>query len=55
MRKNTDLHLKIRTVTAQKRFGELPQVLRRVLGFIYILDWTRKCVSVSDTGFRVGT
>jgi hypothetical protein len=30
MRKNTDLHLKIRTVTAQKRFGELPQVLRRV-------------------------
>jgi hypothetical protein len=30
MRKNTDSHLNIRTVTAQKRFGELPQVLLRV-------------------------
>jgi hypothetical protein len=30
MLKNTDLHLKIRTVTAQKLFGELPQVLGRV-------------------------
>ena len=30
MLKNTDLHLKIRTVTAQKRFVELPQVLGRV-------------------------
>ena len=29
MRKNTDSHLKIRTVTVKKRFGELPQVLRR--------------------------
>ena len=29
MRKNSDLHLKIRTVTVKKRFGELPQVLRR--------------------------
>ena len=27
MRKNTDSHLKIRTVTVKKRFGELPQVL----------------------------
>ena len=27
MRKNTDLHLKTRTVTLKKRFGELPQVL----------------------------
>ena len=24
-------------------------------GLYNILDWTRKCVSVSDTGFRVGT
>ncbi len=30
MRKNTDLHLKTRTVTVKKRFGELPQVLCRV-------------------------
>ena len=29
MRKNSDSHLKIRTVTVKKRFGELPQVLRR--------------------------
>ena len=27
MRKNTDSHLKTRTVTVKKRFGELPQVL----------------------------
>jgi hypothetical protein len=27
MRKNTDLHLKTRTVTLKKHFGELPQVL----------------------------
>ncbi len=27
MHKNTDLHLKTRTVTLKKRFGELPQVL----------------------------
>jgi hypothetical protein len=27
MRKNTDLHLKTRTVTVKKHFGELPQVL----------------------------
>ena len=30
MCKNSDSHLKIRTVTVKKRFGELPQVLRRV-------------------------
>ena len=30
MHKNTDSHLNIRTVTAQKRFRELPQVLLRV-------------------------
>jgi hypothetical protein len=27
MHKNTDSHLKTRTVTVTKRFGELPQVL----------------------------
>jgi hypothetical protein len=30
MCKNTDLHLKIRTVTVKKPFRELPQVLLRV-------------------------
>ena len=30
MRKNSDSHLKIRTVIVKKCFGELPQVLRRV-------------------------
>ncbi len=30
MRKNTDLHLKTRTVTVKTRFWELPQVLREV-------------------------
>ncbi len=30
MRKNTDLHLKTRTVTVKNRFWELPQVLREV-------------------------
>ena len=30
MHKNTDSHLNIRTVTSQKRFRELPQVLLRV-------------------------
>ena len=29
MRKNTDMHLKTRTVTVKKCFQELPQVLRR--------------------------
>jgi len=42
MRKNTDSHLKIRTVTAQKRFGELPQVLHPVQkkGFVRTQELT---------------
>jgi hypothetical protein len=40
MRKNTDSHLKIRTVTSQKCFGELPQVLR----------WVQKKRLCEDTG-----
>ncbi len=43
MRKNTDLHLKTRTVTVKKRFWELPQVLREV----------QKKIVCEDTGIRV--
>ena len=42
MRKNTDSHLKIRTVTVKKRFGELPQVLLPVQkkGFVRTKELT---------------
>jgi hypothetical protein len=43
MRKNTDWHLKTRTVTVKKRFQELPQVLR----------WRKKKVFCEDTGIHV--
>ncbi len=43
MRKNTDLHLKMRTVTVNKRFWELPQVLREA----------QKKVFCEDTGIHV--
>jgi hypothetical protein len=43
MRKNTDLHLKTRTVTVNKRFWELPQVLREV----------QKKLFCEDTGIHV--
>ena len=43
MRKNTDLHLKTRTVTVKKRFWELPQVLREV----------QKKLFCEDTGIHV--
>jgi hypothetical protein len=43
MHKNTDSHLKMRTVTIKKRFQELPQVLR----------WCKKKVFCEDTGIHV--
>ena len=43
MCKNTDFHLKTRTVTVKKRFQELPQVLREV----------QKKVFCEDTGIHV--
>ncbi len=43
MRKNTDLHLRTRTVTVKKGFQELPQVLR----------WCKKKVFCEDTGIHV--
>ena len=42
MHKNTDLHLKTRTVTVKKRFQELPQVLR----------WCKKKGFCEDTGIH---
>jgi hypothetical protein len=43
MRKNTDSHLKLRTVTVKKHFQELPQVLR----------WCKKKVFFEDTRIHV--
>ncbi len=43
MRKNTDLHLKTRTVTVKNHFWELPQELREV----------QKKMFCEDTGIHV--
>jgi hypothetical protein len=54
MRKNTDLHLKTRTVTLKKRFRELPQVLCPVQKKMFCEDTGNDFVGEVFLGFPRG-